>query len=58
MSVVRVTYRPPRLWILGRRVHHGTLGLLLCLHDVRDARHWLSDLARSEVRAGHIKNDP
>ena len=48
MAVVRVSVRPPRLWVLGRRVHHGALGVLIALHDVRDIRRWASDLWRPE----------
>lgn len=46
--MIRVRLLPsPRVWILGRRVHHGLLGLVLLLSDVHDWRVWLRDLARS-----------
>jgi hypothetical protein len=47
MTALRITIHPPRLWILNHRIHHGLLGLLLLIHDHRDWRHWLSDLART-----------
>ena len=40
----------PRLYIGGHRVHHGLVGLVLCLSDIRDARRWVSDLLRYSNR--------
>ena len=45
---VQVDRRVRRLYVHGRRVHHGTLGVVLCFagallayHDRRDHRDWL-----------------
>lgn len=42
--MLRVTFRPVRCYVFGRRVHHGLIGLVLLLHDRHDYRVWLRDL--------------
>lgn len=49
MSFLRVTVRPARCYLLGRRVHHGFFGLLLLAHDWRDWRVWVMDFIRHPV---------
>lgn len=47
---LRVRLLPtPRCYLLGRRVHHGLVGLLLVLHDVRDFRVWVRDFFRGDI---------
>lgn len=46
--LIRVDRKLRRTWVLGRRVHHGALGLGMAVlglglmaHDRRDRRDWL-----------------
>jgi hypothetical protein len=50
MMLFRYDADAKRVWLLERRVHHGlvgvicaALGLLLMVHDRRDARVWFRD---------------
>lgn len=43
---IEITFRPTRVYVLGRRVHHGLLGLVLVLLDRHDWRVWVTDFLR------------
>jgi len=45
--MIRIKLWPPRVWIRGHRIHHGLIGLLLCLHDIHDWRVWITDFIQS-----------
>jgi hypothetical protein len=47
VSLVRVDWQLKRTWVLGRREHHGEVGVLiiaaglaLVAHDWHDRHHW------------------
>jgi hypothetical protein len=44
--MIRFTVRPLRCYLLGRRVHHGLIGLALIVHDRKDRGRWLSDFLK------------
>lgn len=44
---VRIEMVPsPRVYVFGRRLHHGLVGLALLLSDVHDWRVWVRDLLK------------
>ena len=44
--MIRVSLFPPRCFVMGRRLHHGAIGLLLLVHDWHDRRCWLRDFLK------------
>lgn len=47
--MIRIDRQSMRVWLLGRRVHHGAVGVILILigtllaaHDRRDLREWFT----------------
>ncbi len=46
MSLIVITFRPPRVTVAGHRIHHAWLGVVIVLSDLKDYRVWLSDLWR------------
>ena len=43
---VRITFRPTRCYVFGRRVHHGPVALLWFLTDIKDWRVWVRDFLK------------
>jgi len=49
-TLLRITLRPPRAYVLGRRLHHGPVGIVVALAgmvtaytDWHDRRVWVRD---------------